>query len=80
MTRETYEQANNITREIEHIVRLLDFINRRNYECKPPIRNTSYILSVGHGDLVELNEGEMVTFRDALELKKEWLEKQFEML
>lgn len=80
MTQETYEQARIIERQIAHIGEVLTLIHIREYECKPPIRHTSFMLKCDCGGFVELNEGEMVTLRDALELKKEWLKKEFEKL
>lgn len=86
MTQETYEQARIIERQIAHIDDVLKFITPYEYKCEPPTRCTSFALRRTAGSqgcvptYVDLSEGEIVTFRDALELKKEQLKKQFEEL
>ena len=83
MTKETLDRAENIRDQIVSIDRLLLLLCKHDYALDPPTRRTSINLvreAIETGWERELNEGEVVTIRDALAGRRQQLELEFEKL
>lgn len=77
MTIETFEKAKELEKRIEHISSLIDVIGDHAYTLDPPTRHTSVYLTGIEASTFELNEGEVVFIREALEKELSNLNREF---
>ena len=78
MKKETFEKAKELETRIDHISKLLEFIGTFDYKLDPPTRQSNYDIGQSHGDgYINLNEGEVVFLRTALEGEKLRLQQEF---
>jgi hypothetical protein len=83
MTKEQFEKAANIEDQIASIDTILAELSKYTYSLQPPTRQTSWCLGLNirsNALSLDLNEGEVVAIRDALESRKNVLEQEFERL
>lgn len=80
MTIETYDKATILKNQIASVDRLLATLGRLECGCDPPTRQSSYRLVVNLTETkldVDLNQGEVVWIRSALESYKTQLQLDF---
>lgn len=83
MTLAEYEQATQIKDQIKSIDEVVEALSRFEHACDPPTRMSAFDLVVDHTETkirINLNEGEVVWIKDALESMKNCLQRQFDKL
>jgi hypothetical protein len=76
MTVDAFEKAINIKEQVKSISEILDILGNYTYECQPPTRMSNVDIQI-NDRIINLNEGELVAFKDALEARKGWLLREF---
>lgn len=76
MTVEAFEKAINIKDQIKSISEILDLLGNYTYDCDPPTKMSNVDIKI-NDRIINLNEGEVVAFKDALETRKGWILREF---
>ncbi len=80
MKEETYKRAKQIEEQIRHLTEIIIDLSKHEYRLDPPTRMSNFNLYKYHEPHVNLNEGEVVVIRKALEAERERLQQEFESL
>lgn len=83
MTQSQYEQATLIKDQIKSIDEVLEALSQFGLDCNPPTRMSGFDLVSNHTENkihINLNQGEVVWIKDALESMKNCLQRQFDKL
>lgn len=76
MTVEAFEKAENIKDQIKSISEILNLLNNYTYDCDPPTRMSNVDIKI-NDRIINLNEGELTSFKTALEARESWLKREF---
>lgn len=81
MLQETFKKAKELEARIDHISKIIAFIGNYEYSLDPPTRQSNFdIRKSARDNYINLNEGDVVFLRKALEYEKSRLEQEFERL
>lgn len=79
MTQEQFEKASLLKEQVKHIDQVLAMFDNYIYECNPPTRmsNMDLYCTNSDGGHINLNEGELMCIKNALECHKSVLQREF---
>ena len=78
MTYEQFEKAKLFEEELEHIDKILEELNKHDFQLKPPTRMSGFTLRSGFHDVTFiLSEGEITIFKKALVNERHRIEQEF---
>ena len=77
MTQEKFEKAKMLEEQIKHITEIIEDLSKYDYKLEPPTRMSSFDLYKYHESHTNLNEGEVVVIRKALEDERSRLQQEF---
>ena len=78
--KEKFEKAKELEAQIDHISKVIEFFEKYDYKLVPPTRMSNYNIYLSENSHINLNEGEVVYLRKALEDEKYRLQQEFTML
>lgn len=77
MTQEKFEKAKEIEERVKHLTEIIDNLSKFDYKLEPPTRMSNFNLYKYREPHVNLNEGEVVVIRKALEDERSRLQQEF---
>ena len=80
MDKKDFEKAADIRNRIKHLTELLDMLSRREYSLDQPSLPSVFTIYSPMGPHIDLNAGEVVYIRQALQSAIERLEQEFQAL
>lgn len=80
MNKDTFDKAVDLHKRIEHYDKMIDELNKLEFNLDPPTRNSGVYVEISSDLELRLNEEDVICIKEAFEKRRDKLNTEFVML